>query len=64
VKSSGAPVILQESWYPSSTSKLIAGKTGARLVSIPGSPNYRGGQSYTGFINDIVTRLARAVGAR
>jgi zinc/manganese transport system substrate-binding protein len=55
-------LILQESFYPDSTSKLIAKKAGARLVTIPGAPNYRGGQSYVGFVNDVVTRIERALG--
>jgi zinc/manganese transport system substrate-binding protein len=55
-------VILQESFYPDSTSKLIAKKAGAKLVTIPGAPNYRGGQSYIGFVDDLVGRIARALG--
>jgi ABC-type Zn uptake system ZnuABC Zn-binding protein ZnuA len=62
-KSSGVPVILQESWYPSRTSRVIAAKAGAQLVVIPGAPNFKGGQSYIGFINDIVKKLAAATGA-
>jgi zinc/manganese transport system substrate-binding protein len=61
-KSSGVPVILQESWYPNRTSRLIATKAGAQLVTIPGSPDFSGGQSYIGFVNEIVKKLAAATG--
>ncbi len=54
-------LIVQESWYPTQTSQLIAEQARARLVVIPGSPNYRGGQSYVGFINELVTRLVDAM---
>jgi zinc/manganese transport system substrate-binding protein len=53
-------LIMQESWHPAQTSKLIAEQAHVRLVVIPGSPDFRGGQSYVGFMNDVVTRLAEA----
>jgi zinc/manganese transport system substrate-binding protein len=53
-------LIVQESWYPEQTSKLVADQAHARLVVIPGSPDYRSGQSYIGFVNDLVNRLAQA----
>jgi zinc/manganese transport system substrate-binding protein len=53
-------LIVQESWYPTQTSNLVAEQAHARLVVIPGSPDYRGGQSYIGFLNDLVARLAEA----
>jgi len=53
-------LILQESWHPGQTSKLVAEQAGVRLVVIPGAPDYRGGQSYLGFVNEIVTRLGEA----
>jgi zinc/manganese transport system substrate-binding protein len=53
-------LILQESWHPAQTSKLVAEQAGVRLVVIPGAPDYRGGQSYLGFVNEIVTRLGEA----
>jgi zinc/manganese transport system substrate-binding protein len=53
-------LIVQESWHPEQTSKLVAEQARVRLVVIPGAPDYRGGQSYLGFVNEIVTRLAEA----
>jgi zinc/manganese transport system substrate-binding protein len=49
--------VLQESWYPTTTSKVAATKVGARLVVIPGMTNFPAGQSYAAFLNGIVKRL-------
>jgi len=53
--------LLQESWYPTNTSELIAKKSGARLVRLPGSTNFPGGQSYVDFLDQIVTALSGAL---
>jgi zinc/manganese transport system substrate-binding protein len=53
-------LILQESWYPTTTSRLIAKKAAATLVQLPGMPNFPAGQSYIAFMNDIVERVAKA----
>jgi zinc/manganese transport system substrate-binding protein len=53
-------VILQEAFYPETTSELIAQRTGARLVRVPGGPDVRRGASYVDFVNDLVQMLARA----
>lgn len=53
--------ILQESWYPTSTSELIAKKLGAKLVRLPGGSNFQGGQSYIAFLDRLVTQLAGAL---
>lgn len=54
-------MILQETWFPKTTSKLIAEKSGAKLVVIPGATNYAGGESYFGFLNEVVKRLRAGV---
>lgn len=54
-------VILQESWYPTTTSRLIAKKAAAKLVQISGMPNFPAGQSYIAFMSDIVERVAKAL---
>jgi zinc/manganese transport system substrate-binding protein len=53
--------ILQETWYPSTTSALIASKSGARLVRLPGATNFQGGQSYIAFIDQLVAALTGAL---
>jgi zinc/manganese transport system substrate-binding protein len=50
-------VIVQESWYPTNTSKLIAGKAAARVAQIPGMPNFPAGQGYVAFMTDVLDRL-------
>jgi zinc/manganese transport system substrate-binding protein len=52
-----ARMVLQEEYYPSTTSKLVAGKIPAPLVLIPGGTDFRGGQTYLQHIEDLVTRL-------
>jgi zinc/manganese transport system substrate-binding protein len=53
--------ILQESWYPTGTSELVAKKIGAKLVRLPGSSNFQGGQGYIAFLDRVVTELAGAL---
>jgi zinc/manganese transport system substrate-binding protein len=53
--------ILQETWYPRNTSELIAKQIGAKLVLMPGSANFEGGQSYLDFMGQLVNLLAGAL---
>lgn len=55
-------VIVQQAYYPSGTSKLIADKAGATFLQIPGYPSFAQGQSYTAYMDDLVTKLAKALG--
>jgi len=55
-------VIVQQAYYPSGTSKLIADKAGAAFLQIPGYPDFALGQSYTAYMDDLVTKLAKALG--
>ena len=54
----GVEVVLQEQWYPTGTSALIAKKLRGQLVRLPGATNFQGGQSYMGFIDQLVKTLA------
>ena len=56
-RESGVKIILQESWHPDTTSKLVAKKAGAKLVVIGGAPDFKGGESYVGFVNDVVKKI-------
>jgi zinc/manganese transport system substrate-binding protein len=51
-------VILQESYYPTNSSELVASKIGGKLVRIPASANFAAGQSYIAFMDGIVKRVA------
>jgi zinc/manganese transport system substrate-binding protein len=53
-------LVLQESWYPTSTSELVAKKLGGRLLRLPSATNFQAGQSYLTFLEQIVKLLEGA----
>ncbi|MBW2524165.1 MAG: zinc ABC transporter substrate-binding protein [Deltaproteobacteria bacterium] len=55
------PVIIQEGFYPDSTTKLIANKSGARLVVVPGGVNFQGGESYLDHLDRLAALLQRGL---
>lgn len=52
-----AKLIIQESYYPTSTSDLVAAKISARVVVLPGGTDVASGQSYIAYIDDITRKL-------
>lgn len=54
--------ILQESYYPDQTAKLISEKSGAKLVVLPGGADFRGGQSYVDHMEQMVSLLEKGLG--
>ncbi|WP_257458534.1 metal ABC transporter substrate-binding protein [Archangium lipolyticum] len=50
-------MILQEEYYPATTSKQLSKLLPAPLVVLPGGTNFRGGQTYIQRIEEVVTRL-------
>lgn len=48
-------LIIQETYFPTSVSRTVAERASARLVQLPGGPDFNGGQSYL----DYVSRVAR-----
>ena len=58
----GARAILQESYYPDQTARLIAQKSGAKLVVLPGGADFRAGQSYVDHIEQMVALLEQGLG--
>lgn len=50
--------LLQEQWYPTSTSRVAADKIKTPLVVIPGMANFSSGQSYGAFFEELVSKLA------
>jgi zinc/manganese transport system substrate-binding protein len=63
-RSRQARMILQESFYPTSTSRLVAEQSRAPLVVIPAQPGFREGQSYFAWMNEVVRLLKGAGDAR
>jgi zinc/manganese transport system substrate-binding protein len=58
----GVKVILQESFYPDTTSKLLAEKLPAKLLRLPGGADFKAGQSYIDHMDQLVDALAKALG--
>jgi hypothetical protein len=59
-KLEGVRVILQDSWYPSNASKLIASKVGAQIVDIS-MPNFGAGETWIAWMSNVIKRLDSAV---
>lgn len=59
-RSQSARLIVQESYYPTNVSEAVAERANARLVRLPGGPNFRGGESYIDYMN----RISRALRGR
>jgi zinc/manganese transport system substrate-binding protein len=53
--------ILQESYYPTNTSNLVASKIGGKVVRLPGATNIAAGQSYIAFMDGIVNLVSGAL---
>jgi zinc/manganese transport system substrate-binding protein len=60
-RQSKARLVLQEEYYPSTTSKLVASKVPAALVVIPGGTNFRGNQTYVQRMEELVSRLEKGL---
>ncbi len=53
-------VILSEPWYNAETTRVVAEKTGAKIVSLPGDVGAPGIKSYDDFIDHIIKSLRAA----
>jgi zinc/manganese transport system substrate-binding protein len=61
IKSQGARLILQEQWYPSNVSQMLAEHAGVKLVRLPGGPDYNHGKSYFDFMDAVVAAIKSAL---
>jgi zinc/manganese transport system substrate-binding protein len=52
-----AKLVLQENYYPNATAELVAKKSGAKVVTMPGGADFRAGQSYFAHLGEVVQRL-------
>lgn len=57
-KSEAVRAVISESYYPETTARLIAEKSGARLVRIPGGADLRAGKTYVDRLEALVAALA------
>jgi zinc/manganese transport system substrate-binding protein len=60
-RSKKVPLILQETYYPDASSKIIAEKAGATLLRVSGGTQFQAGQSYIQHMDEIITALQGAL---
>ncbi|HEX7480306.1 MAG TPA: metal ABC transporter substrate-binding protein [Polyangiales bacterium] len=60
MKAQGVKLVLQEEWYPANASQMLAEHAGARVVRLPGGPDYDHGKNYFDFMDTLVARLRSA----
>lgn len=53
-------LVIQEGYYPTTTSELVAGQSGAHVVALPGGTNFQGGETYGDFIARLVGLMLEA----
>lgn len=53
-------LVIQEGYYPTTTSELVAGQSGAHVVALPGGTNFQGGETYGDFIARMVDLMLEA----
>lgn len=56
-----ARMLVQEEYYPTNTSRLVAAKVPAPLVMLPGGADFRSGQSYVQRMEELVKRLEQGL---
>lgn len=61
MKARGIRAILQEEYYSDATSGLMAERTGARLLRMPGGVRLERGESYIGYVDRQVRMLTEAL---
>lgn len=57
MKKLGVDTIVQEEYRPGSPGQQLCEQTGARLIVIPGGPDFDQGQDYLSFIKEITDKL-------
>ena len=57
----GAKVILQESFYPDKTGRLVAKKLGGTVVTLPGGADVASGEGYIEHMDHLVDALEQAL---
>jgi len=57
----GVEAILQESYWPTTASELLAKRAEAKVVVLPGGTNFDGGQTYLDYIREVVRRVAEGL---
>ena len=63
MRADGVKVILQEEYYPDATARLLADKSGAKLLLTPGAAHVEKGQGYVDYVDWHVRTLASTLGS-
>ncbi|MBM3266529.1 MAG: zinc ABC transporter substrate-binding protein [Candidatus Sericytochromatia bacterium] len=61
IREMGVPAIVQEAYYPRRTAELVARRSGAKLVALPGFPDFSGGQDYLTYMGKLADQLYAAL---
>ncbi len=64
VRREGVKLLLQEEYYPDRTARLLAEKTGARLLLLPGGTRLRQGQSFLQRLDATAARVIAALAGK
>jgi zinc/manganese transport system substrate-binding protein len=56
----GAKVVLQESFYPDKTGRLVASKLGGKVVMLPGGADVASGEGYIEHVDHLIDALVEA----
>jgi zinc/manganese transport system substrate-binding protein len=54
-------LVLEESFYPSDTARIVAEKAGAAMLVLPSGPDFRGGESVLAWLATLVRELERGL---
>lgn len=57
----GVEAIVQEEYWPTSIGQLLAAKTGARLVTLPGGPAFEQGETYAHYLGELAGRIHKGL---
>jgi zinc/manganese transport system substrate-binding protein len=60
-RAAGAKVILQESFYPDKTGRLLADKLGGEVLLLHGSTNFAGGESFLDHMEEMIAAIEKAL---
>lgn len=61
IRQARVSVIVQEAFYPSRTAQLVASRSGAKLVLLPGFPDFDAGQAYLEYLGGVADKLYSAL---
>jgi zinc/manganese transport system substrate-binding protein len=61
MRQKGVKAILREGYYPDSMCDVLAQRGGAKVVLLPGGPDFRAGQTYLAQLEEIVTKLEKGL---